>query len=425
MTSPAPLFRPAALQGGVSTQELDGALVVLRPRHWLAAAMVAAAVAAGVAWACLLDVPVKVTGQGILLAPAGVSDVFAAGDGRLERILVAPGDAVAAGQLVALVEQSDLRLQLAAAEGGLRDAAAARAELDSFHRRDAAADAAWRDARDAALGQSLEAAAERLRLTAEREAVLRGLAASSLVSQDRALTARADVYQLRDQIEQMRNERRSLVLDAAMKRTVREREVLQSEQKLAEARRAATTLSERLRGEGRILSAYDGRVVEVKAAVGGAVTRGAPLLTLARREQAEPEVPLAVAYVTAEDGKRLRPGLEVEVSPSTTRREEDGFLRGRVEWVADSAASTAGLLRTLQNDQLAQGFTKSLGTPFEVRIRLLADPAGPQGLAWSSGRGPGFAVTGGTMVQVAVTVRRVRLIALAVPALRRWLEDRP
>ena len=115
----------------------------------------------------------------------------------------------------------------------------------------------------------------------------------------------------------------------------------------------------------------------------------------------------------------------MEVSPSTTRREEDGFLRGRVEWVADSAASTAGLLRTLQNDQLAQGFTKSLGTPFEVRIRLLADPAGPQGLAWSSGRGPGFAVTGGTMVQVAVTVRRVRLIALAVPALRRWLEDRP
>lgn len=422
--SAPPLFRSAALEGGLSSQELDGALAVVRPWHRRAGLLLLAALLGGLGWAALVQVPVKVQGRGILLAPAGVTDIFAAGEGRVASLLVAPGDAVRAGQLVALIDQSDVRLQLAAAEGTLRDAIAARDELLQFHARDAAADQAWRQARDAALGQSLEAAAERLRLTAEREAVMRGLADRNLVSQDRALASRVDVYQLRDSIEQMRNERRSLVLDAAIKRTQREREALTAEQKLAEARRAVTTLSDRLAGEGRVLAADAGRVVEVKAAPGQAVTRGTALLTLARRQAGEgPEIPLAIAYVSAEDGKKLQPGMAAEISPSTTRREENGFLRGRVAWVADSASSSAGLLRTLQNDQLVQGFVQSLGTPFEVRLELLADPAGPQGLAWSSGRGPGFPVTSGTMAEMAVTVRRMRLITLAIPALRRWLPD--
>ncbi|MBO1073303.1 NHLP bacteriocin system secretion protein [Roseomonas marmotae] len=423
MTSP--LFRPQAIASASGTQETDEPLTVLRPRHLLAGGLLLLGLLGGIGWATQVDVPVKVHGRGILLAPAGVTDLFADGEGRVERLLVQPGDRVWPGHPVAVIDQSDLRLQLRAAEGELADAETARQELARFHERDAAVAEAWRAARDAALGQSLEAAGERIRLTAEREAVMRQLAGQNLVSRDRALSARVDLFTAREQVEQMRNERRSLTLDAAIKRTQREREQLAAEQKAAEARRAVLSLRERLERVGTVLSPYAGRVVEMKAAVGQAVTRGAPLLTLSRGEEGQPEVPLALVYVSAEDGKKLRPGMAAEVSPSTTRREEHGFIRGEVEWVADTAASSAGMLRTLQNDQLARGFTQALGTPFEVRIRLQPDPAGPQGLAWSSGRGPGFGIDSGTLAETAVTVRRMRLVALAVPALQRWLSDEP
>ncbi|MES2562728.1 MAG: flagellar filament capping protein FliD, partial [Pseudomonadota bacterium] len=64
-------------------------------------------------------------------------------------------------------------------------------------------------------------------------------------------------------------------------------------------------------------------------------------------------------------GKRLAEGHRVEVSPSSTRREEHGFVHGRVIRVAHVPASSAGLLRTLQNDQLVRSFTTDLGTETE------------------------------------------------------------
>jgi HlyD family secretion protein len=417
------LFRPEAVSSATGTQETDEPLAVLRSRHLLAGGLLLFGALGGIGWSTQVDVPVKIHGRGILLAPAGVTDLFADGEGRVETLLVQPGDRVAPGQPVAAIDQSDLRLQLRATEGEFADAEMMREELARFHERDTAADSAWRDARDIALGQSLEAAEERRRLTSEREAVMDRLAAQNLISRDRALAARVDLYTVRDTIEQMRNERRSLQLDAAMKRTQREREKLAADQKVAEARRTVASLRERLARVGVVLSPYAGQVVEMKASVGQAITRGAPVLTLSRSEPGKPEIPLVVVYVSAEDGKKLRPGMAAEISPSTTRREEHGFIRGDVEWVADTAASSAGLLRTLQNDQLVRSFTQTLGTPFEVRIRLEADPSGPQGLAWSSGHGPGFSVESGTLAETAVTVRRVRLIALGIPALQRWLSE--
>jgi HlyD family secretion protein len=416
------LFRPEAQDGAAAIQELDEPLAMLRPRHLVAGLLLATVLAGTLLWAVQAEVPVKVHGQGVLVAPAGITDVFSDGDGRLERLLVAPGDRVAAGQPVAVVEQGELRLQLRAAEGQLADALTLREELSQFHRRDAAADEAWRAARDAALEQSLAAAQERRQLTAERQTAMVGLAGQSLVSHDRALAARVELYNVRDQIEQMRNERRTLSLDSEIKRTQREREILAADQRVSEARRAVTSLAARLDHVGTVLAPDAGRIVEVKAAPGQAVARGTPVLTLARSREGGAEVPQVLVYVSAEDGKKLRAGMVAEVSPSTTRREEHGFLRGQVDWVADTAASSAGMGRTLQNDQLVRNFTQRLGTPFELRIRLEADPAGSGGLAWSTGRGPGFGIDNGTMAEVAVSVRRVRLLALAIPALQRWLD---
>lgn len=420
--SDAPLFRREAVAEAAAPDRYDEALRVMRPWTWAVGGALLALGLIGLVWAALVDVPVKVQGRGILLPAGGVIDIVADTDGRIEQLTARPGDLVRAGQQVAVVDQSEVRLQLVLAEGQHADAQRQLRELRAFHGREEAAADAFRVARDAALVQNLRLLEDRLAMMREREEVLRGLSQQNLVNRDRFLFARVEVFQVREQIAQAQNERQQLVLDQQLKRTQREREVLEAERRLDETGRQAEALRERLTRLGAVIAPHAGRVVEAKANAGQVVTRGTPLLTIERDPEGGRGAPVAVLYVGAQDGKRLSEGMRVEVSPSSTRREEHGFIHGRVTRVADTPASSAGLLRTLQNDGLVRSFTTAFaGTPFEVEVALERDPATRSGLRWSTAAGPDFAIESGTLADGQFTVRSVRLIGLAFPALRGWL----
>ncbi|NKC30934.1 NHLP bacteriocin system secretion protein [Falsiroseomonas selenitidurans] len=419
--SPPSLFRHEAIAEAAAPDRYDEALRVMRPWTWAVGASLIALAIIGLVWSSLVDVPVKVAGRGILLPPGGVVDIVSDTDGRIESLMARPGDRVEAGREVARVDQSEVRLQLSLAEGQAADAARQRRELLDFHQREEAAAEAFRVARDAALVQNLRLLEERLGMMREREDVLRGLSQQNLVNRDRALFARVEVFQVREQIAAARNEREQLVLDQALKRTQRERETLEAERRADETSRQAQALRDRLVRLGAVIAPYAGVVVEAKVNEGQVVQRGTPLLTIERDPLTGHGGPVAVVYVSAQDGKRLAEGLRVEVSPSSTRREEHGFIHGRITRVAHVPASSAGLLRTLQNDQLVRSFTTELGTPFEVEVALERNPATRSGMRWSTGSGPDFAIESGTLAEAEFTVRSVRLIGLAFPALRGWL----
>lgn len=417
-----PLFRREAVAEAAAPDRYDEALRVMRPWTWFVGAALLALTIIGLVWSILVEVPVKVTGRGILLPPGGVVDVVADTDGRIESLLARPGERVEAGRPVAVVDQSEVRLQLSLAEGQAADAQRQLRELRAFHAREEAAADAFRIARDAALVQNLRLLEDRLNMMREREEVLRGLSQQNLVNRDRFLFSRVEVFQVREQIAASQNERQQLVLDQQLKRTQREREVLEAERRVDETGRQAEALRERLTRLGAVLAPYAGRVVEAKVNAGQVVTRGTPLLTVERDPEGGRGAPVAILYVGAQDGKRLAPGMTVEISPSSTRREEHGFVFGRVRRVADTPASSAGLLRTLQNDQLVRSFTTAFaGTPFEVEVALDPDPATRSGLRWSTAVGPDFAIETGTLADAEITVRQVRLIGLAFPAVRGWL----
>ncbi|MBP0494154.1 NHLP bacteriocin system secretion protein [Roseomonas indoligenes] len=419
--SQPPLFRSQAVAEAAAPDRYDEPLRVMRPWNWVVGGSLLALAVIGLVWSSLVDVPLKVTGRGILLPSGGVVDIVADTDGRIDRLVARPGDHIRAGQSIATVDQSELRLQLALAEGQAADALRHRDELRAFHGRETAAAEAFRTARDAALAGNLRMLDERLGMMTQREEVMRGLMQQNLINRDRALYARVEVFQVREQMATSRNEREQLVLDQAMKRTQQEREALEAERRVDETARQVEALRTRLGRLGEVLAPYSGTVVEQKANDGQVVQRGTALLTVERDPEGGAGALVAVVYVTAQDGKRLSPGLEVEVSPSSTRREEDGFIHGRITRVAHAPSSSAGLLRTLQNDQLVRNFTTELGAPFEVEVALSPDPATRSGLRWSTATGPDFPIESGTLAGADITVRSVRLIGLAFPAVRGWL----
>ncbi len=156
-----------------------------------------------------------------------------------------------------------------------------------------------------------------------------------------------------------------------------------------------------------VKSATAGRVLAVSVGNGDLVTLGTPLLTL---EPAAGTLELAL-FVPLSEQPQIRPGMEVQVSPSGFGRDQYGFLRGVVRTVGDFPATNAELQHTLGTAELARTFAAG-GAPIEVDVALTPGSATPSGYAWSLGVGPSTALHGGTLATATIVLSTHHLISL-------------
>ncbi|MFN3461757.1 MAG: NHLP bacteriocin system secretion protein, partial [Oceanibaculum sp.] len=126
-----------------------------------------------------------------------------------------------------------------------------------------------------------------------------------------------------------------------------------------------------------------------------------------------------VLYIPPQHGKRVKPGMPVQISPSTAQREEYGTAMGTVEWISDFPATLEGMRAVLQNDELARNFQQG-GPPYVARVALERDPGTVSGYRWSSAKGATLALSGGTLASAEITVSQQAPVTLIIPLLREY-----
>lgn len=421
------LFRQAALDRISSPDQLDQALRVVRPMHVLGICVVLALVLSGFMWSLLSTAPVSVRGQGILLSAGGVAVVSSLSDGRVERILVDAGDVVQPGDTVALLRRpaslDTLTAKRAELEGARNLLQVRQTDYDQHQRMQGE----LLDTRRQALADQLGKLQTQLTLQQERRRSLQALLSRGFTTSSRLNEADVQVADLENRIADLINERTELVVK-------QRNEQAQKSQELHEARLRVHALERELRNmerdyeRRRSLSAPTAATVaELNVDVGDMVNTGQVIMRLLPSDQHGGEHDLrAIVFVPNQDGKKIRPGMEAHVMPSTTTLQKDGFIRGRVLDVAPIPSSREGIMRRLKNATLVDTLVAS-GAPFEVEIELEADPASNSGFRWSSGKGPEMSIDAGTITMADVVVERRRVISLVLPAfdyLFRWLELR-
>jgi len=169
-------------------------------------------------------------------------------------------------------------------------------------------------------------------------------------------------------------------------------------------------LREQLDVESRVISPYDGRVVQVRADVFHFVTQGSTLLTLelAGDQFAELE---AVIYLPVATGQIVTTGMPVEIVPASVRKEEYGYMVGRVVSVSEFPVTEEQMLRVVGNEQLVR--LLGGGQPLiEVRAALTLDPSTFSGFRWSSSGGPPIKLAPGTLCDAAVIIGQRSPISL-------------
>jgi len=409
-------------------------LTVVGSASWALLGGLTVLVIGGLIWSVLVVVPVTVKGEGILLSPGGVLDVTSDTPGRVTQFLVQAGEGISAGQIVARLDQPSLRQDLATAEGELKDAQDERRRVADFQQNKAAAQAIALAQKRQALNDNIITLANNIALLEQRGKVEDDLLVKGLITQDKVLQGKIDLGRQNEELARDRTSLKDIDNEEIKTRADNQHEPLNIELKIATAQRKANGLADRYRLESAVVSPYEGTVAEVQVNPGELVERGTSLFTLVPKDAANKSDkvdnppdgaaigPLvAVLYVAPTFGKQVRPGDVVQVAVSTARREEFGFIVGRVRTVAEIPSTVEGMERVLKNKQLVQTMSKN-AAPFEIETELFADPTTKSGYRWSSSRGPNLKINSGTLITAEIEVRDLPILSLVIPQTRTLLE---
>ena len=114
-----------------------------------------------------------------------------------------------------------------------------------------------------------------------------------------------------------------------------------------------------------------------------------------------------IAYADNDAQRDLRIGMEAQVWPADEKRDEIGYVRGRITQVVRYPANAAEVRQRLKSDILVrQLLGDGGGAVYEVIIDLQRDPADPARYDWSFGEPDGVSMDFGTYCSVLTETRR-------------------
>jgi HlyD family secretion protein len=153
----------------------------------------------------------------------------------------------------------------------------------------------------------------------------------------------------------------------------------------------------------------------MKAENGALIERGSPIASI---EPLNSNLE-AVIYVSYGDGKKVQPGMDVQIAPSTIKPEEYGYILGTVKSISSFPVTKEGMQMVLGSNDLTDKFFEK-GPPHEIHVTLLTDPETRSGYKWSS-QGPDVTIESGTFSSAKIIIRRQSPVSLIIPILKKKL----
>ncbi len=400
-----PLFRKAAIDKLASPERLDVLMEVTSPRGWVALWTISGVLLGVALWSAFGSVPTRLEGEGILIRGGGLREIKSSGDGVLTALQVRVNGNVQTDQVIGEIAQQDIEDRVMAArakyEEAQREYEAARAE-DGATIAGTRATIAGHQAEIGRIEGQLARVNEDLAL--KRESLQKGLVTKARVQaiERETLGLQANVNTLKATINSLYASIRGV--DQRIRARAASVEAARLElERLTNTAESAT----------QVKATVAGRVIEVKKSVGDRVRNG-DVLAIVEPPSATLE---PVVYVNSQVGKRIKPGMEAQISPSTVKREEYGFMKGTVRSVGEYPVTPEAVMASVANVALANELLGD-SAKIEVRVALTPNAQAVSGFEWSSSGGPPYKVDSGTRVTVSVVVDRRAPITYVLPIIR-------
>ncbi|MEB3294151.1 MAG: NHLP bacteriocin system secretion protein [Synechococcales bacterium] len=469
------LFRQKALDHTASPEQLDLPIQIISPKRWLSLLALGGLVTVGAAWSVFGRIPITVSGKGVLIYPSQVMTVQSPSAGRIAKIEVKIGDRVTKGQVIARIDQSELKQQLDLARNKLlqlqlQDQSARYAQLER-ERLDRTATEQQRQALRNHL-QTVRSLTPELRtkgldsIQQERRTLqeklqnlervvpvyqqqwdsLQQLAADGAYPRNEVIKAeqaylntKTQISEAQAQLKQLDTKEASAQRDyltnlnqaneyQAKLKELDTKSASQSEQDLAsgsirqkemqETERSIAQLELQLQQNTQLLSEYDGYVQELNVSPGQRIETGAGIGAIAAHKKNAKL--MGVIFLPVGEGKKIddqmiKKGIEVQITPAIVKREEYGGIIGKVTEVAKYPVTEEAATRLVGNPAILPEVMEK-GAYITVFTELQQTIDGK--FRWSSSQGPSQTMTPGTTTTANVTIEERAPISYVIPLLK-------
>ena len=429
---------------GVALEQLDTLVRVTTVHAWISLGCLFALCAGAVLFAVLYKVPKKVVGEGILLIKHDrLTQVRALGTGRLVKLNVKLGDEVCPDKEIGEISQDDLKDAIRETRARLEELTKEDRLLTDFEANEKTTQEQAIETLKEAINQIIENSREGLEH--RREDRRRLATASGLISQLTNLDYLKDLqqkYTIKNDFNNGQSRLAELELTRLTADNQRQRLKLQRQLEISKLATKLRLDELKLDRTSRIVCHSEGTVTQILTASDEFVREGAPVVLLsspkARVLPGTDDVDVdyeSIVFVPAGEGKKINEKNFVEVMPATVKREEHGFIHGRVVAVSELPATRLAMEAALQHPDLVDAFLKhySPGVLLRVHVKLeqvpgavlsKGTPTTPPTLnvfKWSSSSGPQQELKTGTMCEAAIVVKEQPLITLVLPWVRESL----
>ncbi len=425
------VFRREAVERLSSPERLDQLIRIVSPKDWLLLGGALFVTCLALAWCIWGRLPTTVTGQGAIIHPRRVVEIQSPASGRLVEFKLRVGDLVQKADALGVIDQAEIRRQLQEDRSRLVELYAQDRVKSSIQQQQTLLQAREIEAQKSFLARQRLNREKSIADTEALAPILRKRLESRRTMMEQGLIPRVSDELLQAEKEDLENQARMSDLQAQLGEIESELKQLDTKEKdLARQLLEATTsrkneilslgrniaLAEtQLLKNSSVVSDYSGRVLEVDANVGQVLSPGSRLAVIEVRESTGDLV--CVTYFPVGDGKRIRTGMKIQVTPDTVRRERFGGILGTVKMVSAFPVTKEGAALILGNADLATRLLKD-EPRIEVVTELQRDARSESGFKWSSSSGPHIAITAGTTTSGRVTVEERAPATYILPFLR-------
>ncbi len=409
------IFREKALKHASTTNQLDQLVSIVPARSWVILLVLLALMIALVVWGFLGRIPFRVSGEGLLLAKNGsvYAAVAVAEPGRIKEILVKPSMFVKKGQLLAVLQESELENQVHTSQVHLQELEKRHQDLSELFESQIAQRTANIKAKNASLEKGLAAEVKSLQELKELFKMVEQAYKRQLEPKRFLTDTASNYYAQQAKVESMRQTIVENNISLSHFIDQKQEQLRDLDFRIRDKRHELNQLVNRLTLSERVISPVAGVITAISKNIGDLVKKGEAVARIANVGIGLD----AIIFLSSKDGKKVKPGMSALVSPANVKKEEYGSMRAMVSTVSDYPVTQEAMMAILHNKKLVDELSKN-SAPIAVRVQLQDDKETVSGFSWSSSQGPDEKITPGTAVVARITVNEKPPLRVVIPLLK-------
>ena len=468
------LFRQESLEKLASPERLDQLVRIVSPKSWLSLISFGSLIVAAGTWSVYGSIPVTVEGKGVLVYPSKVLPLQANHQGQLLSLQIETGERIRKGDVIATIDQVDLKQQLKLARAKLEQLEEQNRDMNLLQTqssdRDLEAIAEKRQALEQRLeiSQSTTPILKEKRLTSiqrdrlslqrrlktmqellptfeQRLKARQKLLGTGAISDDVLLQTKqeyldhiakvdeaesqlkqldlkeadaikehlSNLNEIRDikaQIQELDSELADLAQEDRETSTTRKKEIQETQREIAR-------LEEQIKNNSQVISQHTGKVLETTVNPGQIVEPGTRIANIDLNDNSDRLV--GITFFPVESGKKIKPEMTMQITPQTIKRERFGGIVSKIERISSFPTTKEAAANVVGNQELVEGLVSEQQSGLiQVFASLEPDSNTPSGYRWSSSSGPNLQISPGTTTDVRVQVEERAPISYLIPLLR-------